>query len=145
LLGALVNIWVAGFHHVILACNWNVCTHQYAPEQMDGVCGKEMATNTFHCIPVQKLTTVVTYIYQPSTCIVLIITKWVLVIFLGWFCEKCLEKKQYFVTDSLFWGIGREGGEIAKTKIFKNFHHCQNQIFKKLSPLPPLLTKWMSA
>jgi hypothetical protein len=47
------------------------------------------------------------------------------VIFFFSFCERCFEKKEYFVANSLFWeGAGSGGGEIAKTRILKNFHHC---------------------
>jgi hypothetical protein len=126
-------VWVLwliyGFHQCLSSLlAIRTCTHQYTPQQqMDGVCGKEMARNTFHCVSVPKLTTVVGYIYQPSTCIVLIITTWYWWLFWGDFVKNVLKKKEYFVTDSLLGGGGARGdGEIAKTKIIKNFHHCHH-------------------
>lgn len=34
------------------------------------------------------------------------------------FCEKCFEKKEYFVTDSLFWGLGKLPKSKFKKKTF---------------------------
>jgi hypothetical protein len=126
LLGALVNIYGReGFINVILCLQLELAPTSTHQNRCIVCVEREIATNTFHCIPVPKLTTVVSYIYQPSTCIVLIITKWYLWFFWGDFVNFFLKRNNILSLDSLFWGPSRGGEEIAKTKILKkNNHHC---------------------
>ncbi len=94
LLGALFNIYGReGFINVILCLQLELAPTSTHQNRWMVCVEREIATNTFHCIPVPKLTTVVRCIYQPFTCIVLIIAKWYSWFFWGHLCEKCFEKK----------------------------------------------------
>jgi len=98
----------------------------YTPEQMHGVCGKEIATNTFHCIPVRKLTTVVSF-YLPTIHMHRTHNNQVVwVIFLGRDFVKNVLKRKNILSQILYLGGRAEGaGKLPKPKFLKNFHHFQ--------------------